>query len=317
MTGETEKKILWNNFVAKHGPKSGAFLHSYEWGEFQEKLGRKIWRLKSENSAAQLIKMPLLFGKSYLYCPRGPIAAQELRITNKELGEEGILKEIVNLAKKENSLFIRLEPTFEFRVSGFKFQAARAVQPACTLILNLEKSEEKLLSEMHEKTRYNIRLAQKKGVKILISKDFEILWQLLSETAKRDNFRPHPKNYYETMLKENLVQMFIVEYNGKPLAGALVNFFNNAATYLHGASSSEERQVMAPHLLHWEIIKYAKSRGSQFYDWWGIDAPGWEGISRFKRGFGGEKICYPGAFDLPINKFWYKLYKLARIILRS
>ncbi len=182
----------WNKFVTKYGPASGAFLQSWEWGEFQEKVNRQIirfvlinkdWRqvqpddqesgIKNQEfgGVMQIIKMSLSLGKSYLYIPRGPIFAnQESRIKNQE-------KEFLNLlsrfAKQEKAIFVKIELSVEQKLfdelnlqpTTYNLQPT-SIQPQTTLILNLEKSEEDLLAAMHEKTRYNIRLAEKKGVRV-------------------------------------------------------------------------------------------------------------------------------------------------------
>ena len=107
----------------------------------------------------------------------------------------------------------------------------------------------------------------------------------------------------------------MAEYERQIIAANLVNFYGDTATYLHGSSSSKNRQVMAPHLLQWEQIKEAKNRGMKYYDFWGFDEDKWPGVSRFKKGFGGEIVEYAGAYDLIWNKLWYQLYNLAKKIL--
>lgn len=333
----TEKK-MWNIFVAKHGPKSGAFLQSWEWGEFQKKFGRKIWRLGiMENTVltgtAQIIKCPLPFRRSYLYCPRGPI----ISIKYKEIFEF-LLKETSKIAKNANAVFFRFEPTdenYKLQITNYKLFKTTPIQPEHTLLLDLTKSEGELLAAMHHKTRYNIRLAERHGVTVhrtrltdpeMLKEDFEIFWNLLSKTSVRDGFRPHPKNYYWQMLNTLMPQpagstptpnaaLYSAKYQNKTLATNLIMFFGETVTYLHGASSDEDRNVMAPYLLHWQIVKEAKRLDYKFYDFWGIDEVKWPGVTRFKKGFSGIEVAYLGTFDLPINKLWYKIYRLAKKIL--
>ncbi|MBI5071795.1 peptidoglycan bridge formation glycyltransferase FemA/FemB family protein [Candidatus Falkowbacteria bacterium] len=188
--------------------------------------------------------------------------------------------------------------------------------------MDLTKSEDELLAAMHEKTRYNIRLAEKKNL-ALKTGTVDDFWKLMEETTKRDEFRAHPKKYYEKMFekladgeKNKMRGELKIVYQGiAPLAAAIIGYFGDTVTYLHGASSYEYRNLMAPYLLHWEIIKEAKKLGYKFYDFWGIDEKKWPGVTRFKKGFGGFEINYPGTFDLPINKLWYKIYNLAKKIL--
>jgi lipid II:glycine glycyltransferase (peptidoglycan interpeptide bridge formation enzyme) len=173
---------------------------------------------------------------------------------------------------------------------------------------------------MKPKTRYNIRLAERKGVKVRISEDAEALYSLLTKTAGRDKgYTPHPEDYYQKMLAtlgpKDLVKIFVAEYQGQPLAAVLVSFFGEVAIYLHGGFDESQRNLMAPYLCQWEAIKYAKLKNCHYYDFWGVaetDDPkdGWAGITRFKDGFGGEKIVLPGSYDLILNSFWYHIFSM-------
>ena len=309
------QKEKWNQFVKADG---GSFLQSFEWGEFQESLGRKIWRLEiGENLKALVIKHDLPLGKSYLYCPR-PVFSEEKW--------QSFLKEMQSIAKKEKSIFLKIEPSksFKFQVSSFKFiKSQKQIQPAKTLILDISKPEEELLSQMRQKTRYNIKLAHKQGIEIGIislprQEEIESFWQILSQTAKRDKFHLHPKIYYQKMLgilgEAGLVKLFIAEYKNQIIAANIVCFFNETAIYFHGASDYNFRHLMAPYLLQWQAILEAKKLGFKFYDFWGIDEKKWPGVTRFKKGFGGEEIIYPDTFDLVFLPGWYWIYNIVRRI---
>jgi lipid II:glycine glycyltransferase (peptidoglycan interpeptide bridge formation enzyme) len=289
-----------------------------------------------------VIKYNLPLGKNYLYIPRGPISSRR-KVQSEKLRSE--IKNLEELAGKEKSIFLRIEPINDIPEASLKesgFVKTKDIQPAKTLVLDLGASEEELFSRMHEKTRYNIGLAQRKGVKIrkaeFNEKDFEIFWDIINKTAKRQGIRIFPKEYYrkELQIGKNLPQpllregsslplgrvredfqnlLFIAEFEGKPIAANLVNIFGKTATYLHGGSDNEFRSFMAPHLLQWEQIKEAKNQGCLIYDFWGYDEQKWPGVSRFKRGFGGREASYPGCFDYLINKIWFLIYKLARKIL--
>lgn len=282
------------------------FLQGSSWGEFQMKVGRTVLRF----GEVQVIETLLPFGKKYWLVPRGVPTG-----------------EVVNEARTRGILFLRYEPSIsQSIISGSK--STIPVSPPATLILDLTKSEEQLLNEMHEKTRYNIRLAERKGVVVSQLQNFDEFWKLMEETAKRDTFRTHEKNYYQTMV-ETLqsepckIELWAATWQGKTLAAGIWIYFGDTVTYLHGASSSEDRNVMAPYLLHWEVMRDAKKRGCKTYDFWGI-APqkkiagteSWGGITRFKTGFGGAVVEYPGTYDLPISKFGYTLYTLLRKIRR-
>lgn len=339
---DDSKKDIWNKFIAENDPES--FLQSWEWGEFQEKAGKKIWRLAVSDGAdlqavALVIEQELKFFGNYLYCPRGPVT-NKLKMKNEKLKiVDSLLNEIKKIAEKERSLFLKIEPAVEqsvehetWNISYHNFRKSDTeIQPKNTSILDLAKSKEDLLREMKQKTRYNIRLAEKKGVRAFISsdyeKDFSKFWLLIGETSRRNEIVSHEKDYYLKMLenlKENggdkrrslFSRLYLAEYNGKVIAGNIVLFFGDISVYLHGASSNEDRAVMAPYLLQWKQILDAKESGCKSYDFWGIAAGGekenWEGITRFKKGFGGYEKKYIGAYDLPFNSAGYILYKIAR-----
>ncbi len=333
-----DQKDIWNRFIAENDPES--FLQSWEWGQFQEKTGKKIWRVAISDgadlqAAALVIEQELKFLGNYLYCPRGPVT-NKLKMKNEKLKiVDSLLDEIKKIAEKEESLFLKTDPPKEHAVDYeypimFK-KSSVEIQPKNTLILDLEKSKEDLLKEMKQKTRYNLRLAEKKGVRVFISsdyeKDFSKFWLLIGETSRRNEIVPHEKDYYFKML-ENLEEnggdkrcslfsrLYLAEYNGKVIAGNIVLFFGDISVYLHGASSNEDRAVMAPYLLQWKQILDAKESGCKSYDFWGIAAGGekenWEGITRFKKGFGGNEKNYIGAFDLAYGRNRYFIYKLIR-----
>lgn len=312
---QIDNKIKWNNFLLNQPTQTGIFLQSAEWLDFQEINGHKIYRLglvDEENNleaiCGVLIKL-LPFRKGYFYAPRGPVGEPE-----------ELIDKIKKTTQKDGAIFLKIEPPAEILLPPLLHAAS--VQPKQTLVLNLLKANEELLSLMHEKTRYNIRLAEKKNL-VLKTGALEDFWKLMEETTARDKFHAHPKKYYETMLKningdgktEMRVELRVAYFENMPLAAAIVGYFGDTVTYIHGASSNERRNLMAPYFLHWEIIKEAKNLGYKFYDFWGIDEKKWPGVTRFKKGFGGFEISYPGAFDLPINKLWYKIYDLAKKIL--
>jgi len=315
------EKDIWNNFIFSHTKKTESeFLQSWEWGTFQKELGRKAWFLAIKDKGqivgqALIIKHNLPFGKSYFYFPRGPISSS----SNKEIFKE-LIKKIKNLAEKEKAIFFRWDikdDKFNFK----DFTKIKDLQPSKTIILDLKKSEIELLEKMHPKTRYNIRLAEKHGVKIFKSNEakyLNIFLDLLHQTAEREKFKIYSDNYYKNLLNSEprLATLYLAEYQGRILAAHLLIFFNHTATYLHGASSRENKQVMAPYLLHWQTIQQIKKEDIYFYDFWGIDKNKWPGVTRFKVNFKGQEISYPGTFELPLSKIWYYLYRLSKLCFR-
>lgn len=307
----------WNKEVLR---KKGSFLQSWEWGSFQQSIGRTTERYRdsSDGSMVQAIRMALPLGQSYWYAPRGPLGGNPLQAF-------------------DSGIFVRIEPVTA--PEGGKPVAS--VQPSQTMILDLARDEDEILSGMHEKTRYNIRLAERKGVQVMPASPaedgFETFWHLVEETSERAGIRSHEEDYYRKMLgalsgdisttsEKAVAKLYFAEHDGKVLAAILLIRFGDTVTYLHGASSRDKRELMAPHLLHWHAIKEAKAWGAKYYDFWGV-APmemrdgklkmkdpkhSWSGITRFKKGFGGKYIEYPGTFDLPRSTFWYKVYSAAR-----
>lgn len=294
--------------------KENNLFQSPEWQEFQESFGREIVQFKDCSG----IKMPIVKGKSFVWIQK---AAPKLPITIDQVPKNTVFVRVEPSAKDSplqgSQRTVLKEGTEKSLLSGQK-------SPKATRVLDISKSEEEILGQMKSKTRYNIRLSAKKGVKVRISddpKDIDIFYDLLLATAGKDKgYAPHERGYYQKMVeslgKKEIVKLFIAEYDGKPLAGILVSFYGDVATYLHGGSSEEHRELMAPYICQWEAIKYAQANGQRLYDFWGVaenDDPNdsWAGITRFKEGFGGEKVIFPGTYDLVLNKFWYNVLTVA------
>ncbi|MBL7053410.1 MAG: peptidoglycan bridge formation glycyltransferase FemA/FemB family protein [Candidatus Portnoybacteria bacterium] len=311
------KKEQWNQFIAQN---KGSFLQSYQWGEFQELLKRKIWRIEVQGLKGLIIKHDLPLGKNYLYCPRGPVV---------QGGDISMfLKEVKSISQQEKSIFFKIEPEIDLNLTEFGFKKSlKEIQPSKTVILNIDQSKEELLEQMHHKTRYNIRLAEKKGVTVqeIDLKDKEsinIFIDLLEQTAQRDKFHIHSKEHYQKMLGISGIKLFLAKYQDKIIAGILNSFFNQTAIYMHGASDYNYRKLMAPYLLQWQAIIQAKEQGLKYYDFGGINQEKWPGITRFKKGFlpcqqagNDQETHYPGAFDLVYRQVWFLGYNLARKIL--
>jgi peptidoglycan pentaglycine glycine transferase (the first glycine) len=332
------QKATYNNFVAT--AESGSFLQSWEWGQWQKNLGRETYRFfLTDNSeitgAIQLIKMPLPFGKYYLYAPYGPVVGGKLEILNSKL--ETIFKELK--FKFPDAVFFRFEfkgfSDFVFRASDLSFKKTLNIQPAKTLIIDLNKSEEQLLADMHHKTRYNIRVAQKHGVEIkdefsvsigngLFAKEAVAL---IFQTSKRQGYKGYGIDYYEKMIDALAIKnvslglklhIYKAIYNSKLLASAIMIDFGKTRTFLFGGSADENKNVMAPYLLHYKAMLDAKTLGLNFYDFWGVETSKGEvpGFVRFKLGFGGIVKQYAGAYDSFSKSLSYGLYKIFRKIKR-
>lgn len=301
-----------------------SFLQTKNWLEFQGHIGRQIFQFNNGKIKANIIKHDLPFGKNYLYIPHGPeIFLGEIQSGLKN-EVDNFLKYLKDLGKENKSIFVKMEPledvVMEVLYRKNLKHSKKSVQPTRTVLVDLSLSEEVLLSKMHHKTRYNINLASRKELLFKESDDIEIFWKLLRKTAKKDQFQTHNKNYYFKLYdffknSETLkVELFVVEHEGRAIASALIIFYEDTAYYLHGAMDRDYKELMAPYFMHWEIIKHAKSTSHRFYDFWGIDSRRWPGVTRFKLGFGGHEVEYPGSFDLPVSKIWYLIYQIARKI---
>mgnify|MGYP001567109205 FL=1 len=308
----------WNKFVEQYAPPFGAFLQSWEWGEFQRLLGFEVVRLKEEVKGkvvvAQAIKYPLPFQSSYWHVPKGPLGDATPKVAIELL-----------FKKLSGGAFLKIEPVTRPR----KGAKAKDRQPSVTTIVDLTQSEDKIADNMKPKTRYNIRLAEKKGVtaNIVELDHFDDLVRLMQQTAERDKFSLHEIERYRKMLEtlrgsDCKAFMAMAFYEGRPLAANIMIDAFGMRTYLHGASSNLYRNVMAPYALHDFLIRDAKAKGLKAYDFWGIAPPEagedhpWAGISRFKNGFGGVVVRMPGTIDVSKNFVMYNLYRIAKKVRR-
>lgn len=327
------EKSTWNGFILQNSPES--FLQSFEWGEFQKATGRGIFHFAACEgddilALALIIEHKLPLGLRYWYMPRGPVVVWGMEEKNKKEALDFFLGHVKAEAKKHKIIFVRMDPACEKNKSEFFTgdnikSLSGSVQPKDTLVLDISKSEEELMAQMKQKTRYNIRLAEKKGVQVAAlgfnKKDFQEFWRLIGETSQRDGIVSHDKKYYADMLKalgdekgDLKARLYFAKFGNEIIAANIVLFFGLHAIYLHGASSNSFRNLMAPYLLQWRQVLDAKKNGCRIYDFWGITIENknlkWEGITRFKKGFGGKEISYAGVFDMPINNVLYKVYEM-------
>lgn len=302
---------IWNDLVKQYAPPFGAFLQSYEWGVFQESMGRKVERIHLPGAdvevVAQAIELPLPLRQDYWYVPKGPLGH----------GDADAMVEALRSALPDG-VFLRCEPTQETR-----FMKVPDVQPSVTTVVDLSKGEEALFAGMKSKTRYNARLAERKEVvcKFVDPAEYvEDFWRLMEQTAHRDDFRPHPKMYYEKLLKyvqgEDIhAGLAMAFFEDRPIAANITVDFAGTRTYLHGATSNLHRDTMAQYALHSFLMTDAIQSGLTKFDFWGI-APedagpdhAWAGITRYKLGYGGTTLTMPGTIDLPMEHAWYSTYR--------
>ena len=311
-------------------PTGGLFLQTPDWCEFEKDFGyeTKIFGIFDQElvGTAVVAARRIRGGFKYFYIARGPLVKKADIF-------KSVIESLVEYFKNMG-LFLKIEPSIKKDGASLpvSFVGSQSIQPPATLIMDLSVSEEELLKKMHQKTRYNINLSFKKGLVWSLGgvEKWPEAWQLFEQTAMRDGFSLHSAEHYKKMLtmfanrppgQDLSMRLALVHKNYKLLAASILVFYKDYVTYLHGASGNDDRELMPTYLLHWNSILEAKKMGYKFYDWWGISSKTypknkWEGITRFKLGFGGEVIDYSGAADYPYNKALYFFYKLAVKIIR-
>ncbi|MEX1063806.1 MAG: peptidoglycan bridge formation glycyltransferase FemA/FemB family protein [Candidatus Paceibacterota bacterium] len=297
---------------------SDSFLQSKEWMDFQRSLGRVVLEYDKEGISAKIIKRDISLGKNYLYIPHGPSMDFNKMTGGFRDPVKNFIKYLKELAHRHKSVFIRVEPLADnvaqlLAEAGFK-RSKKEIQPGKTVIIDLEGEELDMLGRMHHKTRYNIKVAEKHEIKVKESRDLNSFLELLKQTTERDNFSSHSPSYYQDLVgffsgqEDFKVRLFLASEDDKDIAGAIVLVYGETGYYLHGASDYKFRSMMAPHMLHWQIIRKLREEGVKYYDLWGIDASRWPGVTRFKLGWGGRTVEHPGSFDMKVSFFWYLMY---------
>ncbi len=328
-------KDAYNTFVASN---NGSFLQSFEWGEWQTSNNRQALRYLVQDDdtgdtvlSAQFIRHPLPFGQYYLYCPYGPVVNCKLQIANCKLAIQELIQKIQKDFPK--TIFVRLEPTYnlpfgpELRVEGqlttYNLVPTLHIQPGSTILLDITKSNDELLTAMHPKTRYNIKVAEKHGVtikKLQSQEEKQLVASMLKGTLTRRNLVSPSTDYYYKLANYNTddknftVNTFGAYLGDTLLACALTIDVNQTRTYLFGGSTTEHKNLMAPYLLHWQIIQDAKTFGLTTYDWFGAEGAvsDGSGFARFKSGFGGTVLQYGGAWDIVLKPLAYRTYRATR-----
>jgi peptidoglycan pentaglycine glycine transferase (the first glycine) len=325
----------WDRWVA--ASSTGHLLQSSTWGDFKSGHGWDAVRVAVERDGEIVAGAQVFFrqalGLSVGYVPRGPVLDNLTTDTCRLL-----LDAIASLARRRRSIFLLVEPNCPVDSESHDMlplcgliESTESVQPTSTIKLDLTKSEEELLSGMKPKTRYNVRLAMKRGVTVRKADsvaDIDIFCSLTAETAKRDRFGVHEPSYYrhawETFHPKDLCSLLIAEHDGDPIAAIMVFRFGLEAIYMYGASSDFKREHMPNYLLQWEGIRWAKAKGCKVYDLWGIPPEitpetepteemlqrrgGLWGVYRFKSGFGGSVVNYPMAYKSVYNRPIHWLY---------
>ena len=317
-------KTIWSNFFNENGSLS--FLQSWEWGEFQQKMGEEILRLGVfENN--QLVALALIIKVrakrgNFLFIPHGPIFKYQVSSIKYQDLLIALKQYLTTITKKEKFDFIRIAPILEdtsenqilFKNLGFK-TAPIYLHAERMWVLALDKSEDELLYDMRKTTRYSIKKAARDGVIIEKRTDKQTIsdfWKLYRQTAKREKFHPFSESFisqeFEAFHKSGQAIFLFAKVKEDYLASALIIFTKSTGFYHQGASI--HTKIPATYLLQWEAIKETKKRGCSFYNFWGILQKGrtpknWGGLTLFKTGFGGQQIDYLPTQDLKISSKYY------------
>src|SRR5258706_1375786 len=343
----TGRSAEWNTIISQLS--NPHFLQTWEWALVKEKYGWRpmpfTWRDDSNNvvAAAMILKRQVLnrgFAArvSILYALKCP-----LLYWNNEKLRNHVLNDLQSFAKKQGAIFFKMDPdvvlgrgvpqsesdlidnTGQIVVSeltrrGWGYSSDQ-IQFKNTVLVDLSRTEDEILARMKQKTRYNVRLAEKKDVMVRVGTldDLAMIYKMYAETSVRDGFVIRDENYYlyvwqEFMQNDQPFAMpLIAEVDGEAVAAIFLFMFAGRAYYVYGMSRDAHREKMPTYLLQWEALKHAKANGSVSYDLWGAPDQFNEnnsiwGVYRFKEGLGGEVIRTLGAWDYAYNKLFYKLY---------
>ncbi len=308
-------------------------LQTHDWGELKSHFGWEPHWLVVGDLGAQVLFQKLPLGYQVAYIPRGPVSSSDSIVNHPDW--PAFLQELDEFCAAQRAVFLKMEPDHweedqDGRKSpfpGFRL-SSHSIQPPRTLVISLEDSEEQILARMKSKTRYNIRLAEKKGVLIQEITSVDPFYDLLQNTSGRAAFGIHTREYYREAFQifhpRGECAIFMAEFQGMPLASIMVFRHGERCWYFYGASSDQHRELMPTYLIQWEAMRWAKNHGCASYDLWGVPdeefdvleedfttrSDGLWGVYRFKRGFGGQLLRSSGPWDRSYNPVLYNLYKL-------
>lgn len=306
-------------------------LQSWAWGDIKARHGWQPVRVlfyenNSPVAAAQILRRALPrtpFG--VLYVPKGPA----LDFDNADLYAR-VCGELENLARQRSAIFIKQDPDVRVNQPAASVPTQRGwrisdeqIQFHNTVTLDLARSEADILAGMKPKWRYNLRLAEKKGVRVETGApgDWRLFYEMYRETSARDGFLIRPFVYYrdvwQTMSDAGQAALFYARVGDEAVAGIILFWFAKRAWYFYGASRSAHRDLMPNHLLQWHSMQWAKAHGCTEYDFWGApnvldENDSMYGVYKFKMGFGGEFVERIPAHDFVVNPALYWLYAVAR-----
>jgi lipid II:glycine glycyltransferase (peptidoglycan interpeptide bridge formation enzyme) len=306
----------WDDLLLQQ--PEGNLLQSWSWGELQLRFGWTVERLLVQDGRHGVCSMQrsatLLPGGAVYYVPRGPAVVESARMQ--------MLDALERRARAGGGVVLRLEPNARVGdewpafFEGRGFTSAKPVQPEATQLLRIDVEPETLRAGFKPKTRYNLNLAERKGVTVSASPDVKTFAALAGETARRQHIHLPGVAYYQAALElfgpKDAVRLYLAQHEGDMLAGIMVFRFGKTAYYLFGGSTERKRELMPNYLLHYRAMVDFRALGCDTYDWWGVpeepapDHP-WFGLYRFKTGFGGETVRYIGCYEQVLRQRAQKL----------
>jgi len=318
----------YTEYIRTHG---GNFLQALEWARVKADWKNIYFVIRDKGvvkgAGSILIRRLPVIGKNFMYCPRGPV----LDYTDREvLGF--FTDKMKEMSRQYNAIMLKVDPDIEAAEKdkvdnlfglGYKRKPLtlnfEGIQPRFVSRLDITSDLDEVMAGLHHKTRYNIRLAERKGVKVRVGTrdDLKAFHSIMEVTGLRDNFVVRSLAYFQKMYDElvppGYMRLYIAEYEDKVLSGAISLAFGDKCWYLYGASSNEQRNLMPNYLMQWEMIKWAKEEGCDIYDFRGISGDmdpsnPLYGLFRFKKGFNGKFTEFAGEFDLVFDPLMYKLW---------
>jgi peptidoglycan pentaglycine glycine transferase (the first glycine) len=321
----------WQEFI--NGCPNVHILQTHDWGELKSHFSWEPDWLVVGDLGAQVLFQKLPLGYRVAYIPRGPVSSSGSIVNHPDW--PAFLQELDDHCLAQKAVFLKMEPDLwdeELEggmdpFPGFRF-SSHSIQPPRTIVIDLGGNEDQILSRMKSKTRYNIRLAEKKGVTVREIASVDPFYDLLQRTSGRASFGIHTREYYRKALQIfhplGACAIFMAEFQGIPLASIMVFKHGERCWYFYGASSDQHRELMSTYLVQWEAMRWAKDRGCASYDLWGVPdeefdvleegfttrGDGLWGVYRFKRGFGGQMRRSSGPWDRSYNPVLYNFYKI-------
>lgn len=315
----------WNLFISRY--PDAHLLQTGAWGSLKSSFGWEPVRIVLDDGiGVQILFRSLPFGFTLAYLPK-PVFREQINDL-----DDNFWDAVDQACKKRRAVLLKIEldrwgkSDLDLRNRLKLKESPHNIQPPRTILIDLRGSENEILARMKQKTRYNIRLASKKGVNVRPWDDISGFHQMMLVTGGRDGFGVHSVEYfkcaYDLFQSSATAELLVAEYEGVPLAALMVFAHGKRAWYLYGASNDAERNRMPTYLLQWEAIRWARAKGAEEYDLWGVPdeeadtlesqfterSDGLWGVYRFKRGFGGVLKRGPQAIDRIYNPLLYKLY---------